>query len=115
MELFAFAVLSFALGVFGSGDGRDVPQGTVTQRAVSVTTFRGSIGSGTFDAKSTARFYLRFGLFHQPNMRPILAMGNEMSKFYFWDLQKCEEGEDIAKKGKGGRKKTARFEARSRP
>lgn len=62
----------------------------------------------TFDAKSTARFYLRFGLLHQPNMRPILVMGNETSKFYFWDLQKCEEGEDIVKKGKGGRKKAVK-------
>jgi len=62
----------------------------------------------TFDAKSTARFYLRFGLLYQPNMRPILVMGNETSKFYFWDLQKCEEGEDIVKKGKGGRKKAVK-------
>lgn len=62
----------------------------------------------TFDAKSTARFYLRFGLFHEPNMRPIMVMGNEASKFYFWDLQKCEEGEDIVKKGKGGRKKAVK-------
>jgi polycomb protein EED len=61
----------------------------------------------TFDAKLTARFYLRFGLLHRPGMRPILVMGNEASKFYFWDLKKCEEGEEIAmKKGsKGGRKK----------
>lgn len=62
----------------------------------------------TFDAKSTARFYLRFGLLHRPSMRPILVMGNETSKFYFWDLQKCEEGEDIVKKGKGGRKKAVK-------
>ncbi|KAM0718699.1 hypothetical protein Q7P37_005770 [Cladosporium fusiforme] len=60
----------------------------------------------TFDTKNTARFYLRFGLLHSPNMRPILVMGNEMSKFLFWDLQKCEEGEEVVtKKGKGGRKK----------
>lgn len=60
----------------------------------------------TFDTKNTARFYLRFGLLHKPNMRPILVMGNEMSKYLFWDLQKCEEGEDIVvKKGKGGKKK----------
>lgn len=62
----------------------------------------------TFDSKSTARFYLRFGLLHQPNMRPILVMGSGTSKFYFWDLQKCEEGEDIVKKGKGGRKKAVK-------
>ena len=63
----------------------------------------------TFDAKFTARFYLRFGLLHRPGMRPVLVMGNEASKFYFWDLKKCEEGEEIIKKGsKGGRKKSAR-------
>ena len=63
----------------------------------------------TFDAKYTARFYLRFGLLHRPGMRPILVMGNEASRFYFWDLQKCEEGEEIAKgRSKGGRKKAAK-------
>lgn len=63
----------------------------------------------TFDAEFTARFYLRFGLFHEPGMRPILVMGNETSKFYFWDLQKCEEGEDVlVKKSKGGRKKATK-------
>jgi polycomb protein EED len=51
---------------------------------------------------------LRFGLFHEPGKRPILAMGNERSKIYFWDLQKCEEGEDVVKKGKGGRKKAVK-------
>jgi polycomb protein EED len=62
----------------------------------------------TFDAKFTSRFYLRFGLYHEPDKRPILVMGNERSKFYFWDLQKCEEGEDITKKNRGGRKKTSK-------
>jgi polycomb protein EED len=62
----------------------------------------------TFETKFTARFYLRFGLFHEPGKRPILAMGNERSKVYFWDLQKCEEGEDVVKKGKGGKKKTVK-------
>lgn len=62
----------------------------------------------TFDTKDTARFYLRFGLLHQPDMRPILVMGNTASKFLFWDLQKCEEGEEVVvAKGKGGRKKAA--------
>jgi polycomb protein EED len=60
----------------------------------------------TFDAKYTARFYLRFGLLHKKGMRPILVMGNEASRFYFWDLQKCEEGEEAKKPGRGGRKKT---------
>lgn len=46
----------------------------------------------TFDMPHTSRFYLRFGLFHQPGMRPVLAMGNTESTFRFWDLQKLEEG-----------------------
>lgn len=28
-------------------------------------------------------------------MRPILCMGNQESKYFFWDLQKLEEGWDI--------------------
>ncbi|TKA75026.1 hypothetical protein B0A55_04792 [Friedmanniomyces simplex] len=48
----------------------------------------------TFDMPNTTRFYLRFGLLHQPSMRPVLAMGNEESRFLFWDLQKLEEGYD---------------------
>ncbi|RMZ09545.1 hypothetical protein D0864_01498 [Hortaea werneckii] len=46
----------------------------------------------TFDMPHTGRFYLRFGLLHQPSMRPVLAMGNDKSRFCFWDLQKLEEG-----------------------
>ncbi|KAI6906021.1 hypothetical protein KC318_g7210 [Hortaea werneckii] len=46
----------------------------------------------TFDMPHTGRFYLRFGLLHQPEMRPVLAMGNDKSRFCFWDLQKLEEG-----------------------
>ena len=43
-------------------------------------------------------------------MRPILSMGNQESKFFFWDLQKLEEGWDPAedkkmKKGEKGRRK----------
>lgn len=50
----------------------------------------------TFEMPDTGRFYLRFNLLHTPGMRPILAMGNEKSKFYFWDLQKLEEGYDAS-------------------
>lgn len=45
-----------------------------------------------FDAPATTLFYMRFGLFHQPHKHPILAMGNEKSKLFFWDLQRLEEG-----------------------
>ena len=40
-------------------------------------------------------------------MRPILCMGNQESKFLFWDLQRLEEGWDPADekvKKKGSRK-----------
>ena len=39
-------------------------------------------------------------------MRPILSMGNQDSKFLFWDLQRLEEGSDPAeeKAFKKGRK-----------
>lgn len=62
----------------------------------------------TFEILHTGRFYLRFGLLYQPDMRPILAMGNERSKYHFWDLQKLEEGYDASEipktktKGKKG-------------
>ncbi|EMC93292.1 hypothetical protein BAUCODRAFT_568121 [Baudoinia panamericana UAMH 10762] len=64
----------------------------------------------TFDMPSTSRFYSRFGLLHRKGMRPMLAMGNEASKYLFWDLQKLEEGWDPdedknkAKKPRGRKK-----------
>ncbi|KAI6831824.1 WD40 repeat-like protein [Hortaea werneckii] len=71
----------------------------------------------TFDMPHTGRFYLRFGLLHQPDMRPVLAMGNDKSRFCFWDLQKLEEGyeagEEEARRrtvatGAAGRKRSGR-------
>lgn len=64
----------------------------------------------SFAIPNTDRFYHRFGLLHEPGMRPIVSMGNQESKFFFWDLQKLEEGWDPAEekktrgKGKPGRK-----------
>ncbi|WPG98803.1 WD40-repeat-containing domain protein [Acrodontium crateriforme] len=63
----------------------------------------------TFDMPGTNLFYQRFGLLDTPGMRPILAMGNQLSKFLFWDLQVLEEGIDLVdaarlKKGRGSRK-----------
>jgi polycomb protein EED len=63
----------------------------------------------SFSIPYTDRFYHRFGLLHQPNMRPILCLGNQSSTFLFWDLQRLEEGtEPIEEKprarSKGGRK-----------
>jgi polycomb protein EED len=64
----------------------------------------------SFQIMSTDRFYHRFGLLHEPGMRPILSMGNQESKFLFWDLQRLEEGSEPAEekvargKSKGSRK-----------
>lgn len=41
-----------------------------------------------------ALFYMRFGFFNQPGHRPILVMGNQRSRFSFWDLHRFEEGID---------------------
>lgn len=48
----------------------------------------------SFETPYTDRFYSRFGLFQQPGLRPILAMGTQHSKYLFWDLQRLEEGFD---------------------
>lgn len=45
----------------------------------------------TFDTPFTSLFYNRFSLFHMPNKRPMLVMGNERSRFMWWDLQRLEE------------------------
>lgn len=62
----------------------------------------------SFRIDHTDRFYHRFGLLHQADMRPVLCMGTEQSKFCFWDLQDIEEGkvhtEGKAKKGGKGKK-----------
>lgn len=50
----------------------------------------------SFQIMSTDRFYHRFNLLDAPGMRPILSMGNQESKFLFWDLQRLEEGTDPA-------------------
>ena len=62
----------------------------------------------SFRIDHTDRFYHRFGLLRSPGMRPILCMGTEQSKFYFWDLQDLEEGKAYVEEkgrrgGKGGR------------
>nr|POE87957.1 polycomb protein esc [Quercus suber] len=48
----------------------------------------------SFETPSTDRFYSRFGLFHQPDLRVILVMGTQQAKYLFWDLQRLEEGYD---------------------
>lgn len=61
----------------------------------------------TFSIPHTDRFYHRFGLLDEPGTHPILCMGNQESKYFFWDLRKLEEGLDPGdeKKVKGRGKK----------
>ncbi|MCJ1356341.1 MAG: hypothetical protein MMC33_006336 [Icmadophila ericetorum] len=44
-----------------------------------------------FEAHETTPFYMRFSIFDSPNKRPLLVIGNEKSKIFFWDLQALEE------------------------
>ena len=64
-----------------------------------------------FEAAETTPFYVRFSLFTAPQARPILAIGNEKSKIFFWDLQSLEhwgaqeldaEGNRLPDSGSGG-------------
>lgn len=43
-----------------------------------------------FETLDTTPFYMRFSLFSQPFNAPILCIGNEKSKVFFWDLQRLE-------------------------
>lgn len=64
----------------------------------------------SFQMPHTDRFYHRFGLLHKDEMRPILCMGNQESKYFFWDLQRLEEGWDPVEekiRRKGSRKAKA--------
>ncbi|KAK4499130.1 hypothetical protein PRZ48_009642 [Zasmidium cellare] len=74
--------------------------------------FRGFQRLLTLDISNTSRFYHRFGLFHSPGMRPILAMGNEQSAYSFWDLQRLDEGIDPKERPKV--KKTAASRAKGK-
>ena len=43
-----------------------------------------------FETVDTTPFYMRFSLFSQPFKAPVLVIGNEKSKVFFWDLQRLE-------------------------
>ena len=60
-----------------------------------------------FEALETTPFYMRFSLFCQPEKRPILVIGNEKSKVFFWDLQSLEEWEGNS--GDGDENNDSRF------
>lgn len=67
------------------------------------------------EVNDTSAFYIRFSLFSFPNERPILAIGNERSRVFFWDLKSLEEwtrsasnedsqsGGNTGRGGRGGR------------
>lgn len=61
----------------------------------------------TLKAPDMDPFFMRFGLFHQPHKRPILAIGNMKSKVFFWDLQRLEESVNRKVGGVKKRAKTA--------
>lgn len=69
----------------------------------------------TLSIPETDRFFHRFGFFHAAGMRPILCMGNQESRFLFWDLQRLEEGEQRGSKlgkprnNRGRSKKTGSY------
>lgn len=48
----------------------------------------------TLDIPDTDRFYHRFGFYHCDDKRPILCMGDQRTRYSFWDLQRLEEGID---------------------
>lgn len=67
----------------------------------------------TFEMAPATPFYMRFGIFDKPGHHPMLAMGNELSEYSFWDLQRLEEGyepggDEGPKSRKGKRGKPAR-------
>lgn len=67
-----------------------------------------------FQTPNVDPFYMRFGLFHQPNKHAVLAMGNLDSTIFFWDIQQLvdqsahSEGSSESKKRKRRRSSTER-------
>ncbi|MCJ1251397.1 hypothetical protein MMC30_008630 [Trapelia coarctata] len=61
-----------------------------------------------FEAVETTPFYMRFSLFAPPGRHPILCIGNEKSKVFFWDLQALEEWDGVEPPERGGRFKLPR-------
>jgi len=51
---------------------------------------------------------MRFSLFAPPDRHPILCVGNEKSKVFFWDLQALEEWDGVEGPERGGRFKLPR-------
>ncbi|KAI9693122.1 MAG: hypothetical protein M1822_005118 [Bathelium mastoideum] len=95
-------ILLWKIDGFSSRDPVPSPAAAPTSSQLSET--RSAFG-GTFQrllqfgAPHTNLFYMRFGLFHQPHKHPVLAIGNEKSRFLFWDLQRLEEGIDAQSGG----------------
>ncbi|KAF2222732.1 WD40-repeat-containing domain protein [Elsinoe ampelina] len=58
----------------------------------------------TFDMPNSSPFYMRFSLFDRPDYHPILVMGNEKSRFSFWDLYALERESDMSAEPSGPRK-----------
>ncbi|KAA6414919.1 MAG: hypothetical protein FRX48_01669 [Lasallia pustulata] len=83
------------------------PPASTAPTAHTFTPTRSAFGGGyqrllEFDCKETTSFYIRFSLFHRPWQRPMLVIGNENSKVYFWDLQRLEDWTEADDIGDGG-------------
>lgn len=65
---------------------------------------RSAFGGGfqrllTFELFPATPFYMRFSMFSQPGFHNVLAMGNELNKYSFWDLDRLEEGQGARDEG----------------
>ncbi|KAF2091681.1 WD40 repeat-like protein [Saccharata proteae CBS 121410] len=76
-----------AVGTTPAGRGTSNPKHGTTESAFG-TRFQILM---QFDCPDTTLSRMRFDLFHMPQKRPILAVGDEQGKLLWWDLQRFEE------------------------
>ncbi|TKX23550.1 WD domain-containing protein 14 [Elsinoe australis] len=69
----------------------------------------------TFDMPNSSPFYMRFSLFDRPDYHPILVMGNEKSRFSFWDLYALEAGSEVSTTEPSGPRKYKKKRGGYRP
>lgn len=71
---------------------------------------RSAFGAGwqqllAFDIPGCKEFYNRFGLFHMPSQRPVVAHATLNGRMLFWDLQRLEDGVPGTAEGRNTRKR----------
>ena len=91
----------------GFSSSASPPPASSAPTAHTFTPTRSAFGDGyqrllEFECKETTSFYIRFSLFHRPFQHPLLVIGNESSKVYFWDLQRLEEWTEADDEGGAG-------------